>query len=59
MVKQLIEDARAAGARVAVTGKDWVKWRALGIDRAQVAVLEPELEWKEGQEAWNHVLWGS
>jgi tetraacyldisaccharide-1-P 4'-kinase len=59
MVQQLMRDAAQAGARVALTGKDWVKWREIpGITGRDVSVLEPELEWQEGREAWNRVLWG-
>jgi tetraacyldisaccharide 4'-kinase len=63
-VRELIEGARQAGAGVALTGKDWVKWREMpGVRRGNgpgmVLVLEPDLEWREGREAWNRVLWGS
>ncbi len=54
-----IEQARRVGAKVALTGKDWVKWRALGVDPSSVDVLEPELEWVEGKETCNRLLWGS
>ena len=46
---------------VAVTGKDWVKWKALGLSPSQfgrILVLEPELEWLEGRDTWNRVVWG-
>jgi tetraacyldisaccharide 4'-kinase len=62
MVQELIEQATRAGAKIAVTGKDWVKWREIeGVARLEslrIAVLEPELEWLEGREAWNRLLWG-
>jgi tetraacyldisaccharide 4'-kinase len=60
-VRKLIEEAEALGMRIAVTGKDWVKWRDMGLSHElsdQVAVLEPELEWLEGREQWTHLLWG-
>jgi tetraacyldisaccharide 4'-kinase len=59
-VRELIAEARQAGVRLAVTGKDWVKWRDMGCapdEIAEIAVLEPELEWLEGRENWNRVLW--
>jgi hypothetical protein len=64
MVQELVDEARKAGCAIAVTGKDWVKWRAIaevreGTAPGRVTVLEPELEWKEGREAWDRVLWGS
>lgn len=62
-VEGLIAEAAKAGARVAVTGKDWVKWRELGgvaaLPGTRITVLEPELDWQEGREQWNRVLWGS
>ena len=62
MVRELTEQAARAGVKIAVTGKDWVKWRELpGIRSLQgqrIAVLEPELEWQEGRELWNRLLWG-
>ncbi|MGK5081836.1 tetraacyldisaccharide 4'-kinase [Bdellovibrionota bacterium FG-1] len=58
-VKAIIDAAERAGARVLVTGKDWVKWRDLleAPTSLRVQVLEPELEWLEGRDAWNHQLW--
>lgn len=35
--------AQRGGARLATTGKDWVKWQLLGVPRGEVLVLEPEL----------------
>jgi tetraacyldisaccharide 4'-kinase len=61
MVRDLIEDAVRAGADIAVTGKDWVKWRDMGFvpaDAARISVLEPELEWLEGRDQWSRLLWG-
>lgn len=64
MVQELVESALRAQVGIAVTGKDWVKWREIdgvheGSGPGQVTVLEPELEWQEGREVWNRVLWGS
>ena len=58
VVKQIMEDAWEAGAVVAVTGKDWVKWKDLGLDESRIVVLEPELEMLEGREKWLKTLWG-
>ena len=56
----LMESARIVGAHLATTGKDWVKWQALGIDRAEVVVFEPELRFdEEGAARWRQTLWGS
>ena len=57
-VRKLIKEAEEANCRVALTGKDWVKWKALGVLVSQVLVLEPEVIFEEGREAWNRVLWG-
>lgn len=60
MVQELIGQARKARARVALTGKDWVKWREIaGVNAEQITVLEPELDWQEGRSLWNRVLWES
>lgn len=56
-VSEILAQARAAGCAIALTGKDWVKWRALGIARDEVEVLEPEVIFEEGRENWNRVLW--
>ncbi len=56
----LMESARIVGAHLATTGKDWVKWQALGIEREQVVVFEPELEFDvKGATRWRQTLWGS
>lgn len=60
----LLQEAKASGARLAVTGKDWVKLREVTPLRAAqppVLVLEPELSLEppeEGARIWNRVLWG-
>jgi tetraacyldisaccharide 4'-kinase len=63
MVQDLAEEAARAGVRIALTGKDWVKWRGMAgmsrLEGTRIAVLEPELEWVEGRERWNRVLWGA
>lgn len=58
-VREILDEARALGCEVAVTGKDWVKWRDVGVAPGQALVLEPELKFEEGRELWERVLWGS
>jgi tetraacyldisaccharide-1-P 4'-kinase len=58
VVRGILAGAKQAGAAVAVTGKDWVKWRDLGVSPDEVRVLEPELAFEEGRELWNQKLWG-
>lgn len=57
VVEQILSDASKAGAKVALTGKDWVKWRSCGVSEAQVLVLEPELKFEEGRDLWLAALW--
>ena len=61
IVNELIESSLKAGVRIALTGKDWVKWREILAARPSVlsliSVLEPQVEWVEGREFWNRVLW--
>jgi len=57
-VHKILEQASKNGARVLLTGKDWVKWRTLGISPDDVTVIEPKLEVKEGKENWTRILWG-
>ncbi|MGE0615358.1 MAG: tetraacyldisaccharide 4'-kinase [Bacteriovoracia bacterium] len=59
--KEILEQARAQGCRIALTGKDWVKWREFPSAKAQVnqfVVFEPELVFESGRENWDRVLWG-
>lgn len=53
-----LSEARAKGCQLALTGKDWVKWRRHGIAREEVLVLEPSLEFVRGRERWERALWG-
>jgi tetraacyldisaccharide 4'-kinase len=55
--RKLLDEAGRAGARVALTGKDWVKWRELGFAASELEILEPTLEFLEGEELWNRALW--
>lgn len=59
VVEELLESARRNGCQIVLTGKDWVKWKELGVSRAQVQVLEPELKFLEGRELWDRKLWGA
>jgi tetraacyldisaccharide 4'-kinase len=63
--EELLAEAAARRAQVALTGKDWVKWRELGVKRGDVIVLEPTIELQsmsgdsaEGKETWSRLLWG-
>lgn len=55
-VQKILQEAAQDGSQVAITGKDWVKWRALGIGKDKVLVLEPEIQLDEdGEEFWNQL----
>jgi len=57
-VLDLLKRAASGGLVPATTGKDWVKWQALGVDPDDVAVFEPEPIWdEEGRRQWLRVLW--
>lgn len=60
VVRSLVDQCRAEGLRVAITGKDWVKWREMKISSAgQILVLEPQVEFTErDRKIWDRVLWG-
>lgn len=58
-VRGLIDDAIADGSVLALTGKDWVKWKELGVRPDVVQVFEPQVEFRSGREIWNRQLWGS
>lgn len=45
--------------QLAMTGKDWVKWREFGIPKEDVLVFEPGIIFKEGREIWDRILWNS
>lgn len=59
-IDRVQEQARQLGCPIALTGKDWVKWRALLKlqSSAEFLVLEPELRFVEGREHWERMLWG-
>lgn len=55
-VEKLLEEADSTGTKVLLSGKDWVKWRALGVASDRVVVVEPEIEILEGEEIWRGLL---
>jgi lipid-A-disaccharide synthase len=57
MAWNIFSNLKNSGLRLAMTGKDWVKWREFGIPQAEVLVFEPELIFEEGLEVWEQVLW--
>lgn len=54
--EKIVEDAGALGMTVLLSGKDWVKWRALGIAVEAVEVVEPEVEILAGEELWRGLV---
>jgi len=56
---ELRRQALEAGCTLAMTGKDWVKWKTLAVDGLdEVRVFEPELTFQEGESEWHKKLWG-
>lgn len=43
-ISDALSKCRSEGLIPAITGKDWVKWRELGVQESQVLVFEPEIE---------------
>ena len=58
-VQAIFESAARASCSVLVTGKDFVKLRALGFSEGALEVLEPQIEFQEGKSEWDRTLWGS
>jgi tetraacyldisaccharide 4'-kinase len=59
MIRDLLRKSGEASCRIAVTGKDWVKWRASGVKQAEVIVLEPEVKFEgEAKSVWDRIIWG-
>lgn len=56
-----LQEAQTLGAKLATTGKDWVKWKELGVSAEAIEVLEPEFELPDhaDSETWRRILWGS
>jgi len=48
----------SAGCKLAMTGKDFVKWKTLVPESASIIVLEPEVRLTQNQTLWNQRLWG-
>ncbi len=57
-IQETLKAASLNHSKIALTGKDWVKWRDLGIQQSEVIVIEPKLVFIEGQEVWSRILWG-
>lgn len=55
--EQIAKESRERGLRLAMTGKDYVKWKEFGIHE-EVLELEPFLRIVEGETVWNQTLWG-
>jgi tetraacyldisaccharide 4'-kinase len=53
----LMKQATAAGCKIALTGKDWMKWRDFNVSSSEIVVLEPELVFEEGRDLWSQMLW--
>jgi hypothetical protein len=56
-VADCLKEAAAVRSKILLSGKDFVKWRALGVTEDQVCVIEPEIEWKSRGEEWLRVVW--
>jgi tetraacyldisaccharide 4'-kinase len=63
VTQTILDDARAQGLKLLMTGKDWVKWRALvgeNLKGSVIEVVEPQLRLDpEGEKIWNQVIWES
>ena len=57
LIDSLFVQAQKLKCRIALTGKDWVKWKSLGVLVDQVCVLEPQVFFEEGRIQWETVLW--
>lgn len=57
-VESMLRSAESRNCAVVITGKDWVKWKALGIPSGRIEIVEPELVFESGRENWDRVLWG-
>lgn len=63
VVDSILEEVRGQGLKLAMTGKDWVKWRAHVNDRLKdtlIEVLEPAVQLDlVDEKIWNQVIWES
>lgn len=57
-VENLLAQVEREGVRILLTGKDAVKWKALGFSDRSWVTVEPEFEMIEGEAQWDSVLWG-
>lgn len=55
-VERFISEAMASGLRILLTGKDGVKWKALGVNLGLVEIVEPEIEFLGGGEFWSELF---
>ena len=55
-VERIIEEANSTGATILLSGKDWVKWRSLGVPADAVEIVEPEIDILEGEALWKGLL---
>jgi tetraacyldisaccharide 4'-kinase len=55
---KLLERCKDAGAQLAMTGKDFVKWKTWLGENPSVIVLEPEIKFLENRALWDQLLWG-
>jgi tetraacyldisaccharide 4'-kinase len=59
LVQDVLEKSKGWGVRIAMTGKDWVKWRLFKTAGEQIIVFESELKFKSGLAKLESALWGS
>ena len=57
-VLSVLAEARGLGLQIALTGKDWVKWKQFGVPQESVVVLEPQIQWIQGESVWQEFVWG-
>ena len=55
-VERMIEEAYSTGDTILLSGKDWVKWRSLGVRADAVEIVEPEIDILEGETLWRGLL---
>src|SRR5690606_34188945 len=51
-----VKIAEHEGLKLLVTGKDAVKWKALGIPAQNYLVVEPVIQFEKGLEVWKRYL---
>ncbi len=56
-ILKILDQAKKHSCAVALTGKDWVKWKEHGVLLTQVIVLEPKTVFVKGRKLWNQKLW--